>query len=134
MFIAFLLAVGAGFIGSLVSALLALATFLVALAALVCDFVGFAIVAREARKLEDSSLDVDIRTMYGSGAWTLLVATICLLLGTLVVFFTCCSARLHHRRRRRSPRGMAGSPPMAGPGVKTDYGAPARGRRRWGFF
>ena len=125
-------------IGSLLSALLALVTFLVAVAALVCDFVGFAIVAREARKFEDSgtgaNLDIDIRTMYGSGAWTLLAAAICLLLGTLVVFFTCCSARLHRRRRRRSPRGMADAPPMAGPGVKTDYGAPARGRRRWGFF
>ena len=95
-----------------------------------CDFVGFAIVAREARKLEDSSLDVDIRTMYGSGAWTLLVATICLLLGTLVVFFTCCSARLH---RRRHARGMAVDASPATAGVKTDYGVPGR-RRGYGFF
>ena len=136
-FISFLLALGAGTIGSLLAALVALLTFLVAVVALVCDFVGFAVVARQARdhlasSSPSSSLgdDTDVRTMYGSGAWTLLAAAVCLLLGTLVVFFTCCSARLH---RRRQPRGMAGVPPAVGPGDKSDYGAPRR-RRRFGIF
>ncbi|EMR63686.1 putative ph-response regulator protein [Eutypa lata UCREL1] len=127
-FISFLLALGAGIVGSLLAALVALLTFLVTLVALVCDFVGLALVrhavndANNNSNNSSSSSDRTISAMYGSAAWTLLAAAICVFLGMLVVFFTCCSARIH---RRREARG----------GVKTDYGVPPAtpARRRWRF-
>ncbi|KAK7749984.1 hypothetical protein SLS62_008093 [Diatrype stigma] len=127
-FISFLLALGAGIVGSLLAALVALLTFLVTLVALICDFVGLAIVRHQVSQASDNSNSTTkVSAMYGSGAWTLLAGAICVFLGMLVVFFTCCSARIHHRRAARAG-GSSGVP-------KTEYGVPAAtpSRRRWRF-
>jgi hypothetical protein len=112
-FLAFLLALGAGVLGSFLAALVALVAFLATAVACVIDFVLFSIVRSN---VNDRGQTTGANARYGPAAWTTLVAAVCSLLGAVVVFFTCCSARLH-----RSRTG----------GGKGDYAAPAR--RRWGW-
>ncbi|ROV98579.1 hypothetical protein VSDG_04339 [Cytospora chrysosperma] len=111
-FVAFLLALGSGFLGSLLAAFTSLLAFVVTVVSLICDFVLFAIIKDNVN--DDGS---GSHASYSVGMWTILVAAICSLLGAVVVLFTCCSARLHKRRGDTSAS-------------KTDYGRPA-GRRRW---
>ncbi|KAK3327752.1 actin cortical patch SUR7/pH-response regulator pali [Cercophora scortea] len=112
-FIAFLLALGAGVVGSFLASAVALLAFLVTLVIMIIDFVMFAIVRSN---INDSGTNATAQ--YGAAAWTILVSAICSLFGTLVVFFTCCSGRIH-KKRQTVP-------------VKSDYGvAPATRRRRW---
>ncbi|KAL1855694.1 hypothetical protein VTK73DRAFT_8525 [Phialemonium thermophilum] len=112
-FLAFVLALGAGVVGSLLASLVALVGFVVTVVVLITDFVLFAIVRRHVNHDDTSGAHAH----YGPAAWTLLASAVCALLGTIVVFFTCCSARLHERHRS----SMA---------VKGD-GYPATRRRRW---
>jgi len=95
-FIAFLLAVGAGIVGSFLASMVALLAFLVTLVVLITDFVGLALLRNAVNKSNQAT------ARYGAGAWTLLAAAVCQLLATVVVFFTCCSARLHKKRDRNS--------------------------------
>lgn len=116
-FIAFLLALGAGFIGSLLGALVSLVAFIVTIVVLACDFALFGIVKDHVNSKPDDSSGSS--ASFSVAIWTILAAAICLLIGAVVLFFTCCSARLHKKRR---------SEPMA----KTDYGtATTTRRRRW---
>lgn len=119
-FIAFVLALSAGTIGSLLASLVAVLAFLVTAVACIIDFVLFSIVRSNVNDNGTGSA-----VYYGNAAWTILVSAICSLVGAIVVFFTCCSGRLHKKRERRSM------------GVKNDYGAPVvapRRRRRFGIF
>ncbi|KAK0635631.1 pali-domain-containing protein [Bombardia bombarda] len=114
-FIAFLLALGAGLVGSFLASMVALLAFLVTVVIMIIDFVMFSIVRSN---VNDDNTGANAH--YGPAAWTILAAAICSLLGTIIVFFTCCSARLHKRRQ------------TALPVTKGDYGAPvAARRRRW---
>lgn len=115
-FIAFLLALGAGMIGSFLASMVALVAFLTTAIACVIDFVLFSIV-RSA--VNDRGNLTGSGAYYGAAAWTILVSAICSLVGAVVVFFTCCSARL---RKRRS--GMNGH--------KSEFVSPPRTRRRFG--
>ncbi|CAK7223086.1 hypothetical protein SCUCBS95973_005058 [Sporothrix curviconia] len=92
-FIAFLLAVGAGVIGSFLGAFVSLITFIITAVALICDFVLFHTIKDH---VNDSNSNATAK--YGAAIWLVLVAAICSLLGTLVVFFSCCSARMHSQR------------------------------------
>lgn len=114
-FIAFLLALGSGFVGSLLASLVAGVAFLVTLVALIIEFALFSIIKSN---ISDNNAGSDAE--YGSAAWTTLVAAIFSLFATVILFFTCCSARLHNRRQARS--GMP---------VKEGYTEPTRRRRRW---
>ncbi|KAI1401898.1 pali-domain-containing protein [Hypoxylon fuscum] len=114
-FIAFLLALGAGVVGSLLASLVALLTFIVTLVVLITDFVSFSIIKSQINQADNGS-----RAEWGAASWTILVSAICSLLATIVVFFTCCSARLHHKRDRRAAKD-----------VPEGYGAPVARRRRW---
>jgi len=118
VFIAFLLSLGAGVVGSLLSAMVALLAFLVVVVVLVTDFVLFSIIRSNVNDGNQGS-----EAFYSTAMWTLLAAAVCTLFGTVVVFFTCCSARLHDRRTR-------------GHGVKHDpaYVSPPATRRRRRFF
>jgi len=119
-FIAFMLALGAGLVGSLLASLVALLAFLVTAVACVLDFVAFAIVRN---KVNDDDRTF-VRASYGSAAWCLLAAAICSLIGSAVVFLTCCSGRLRKHRERRGPVVKEGAP-------IDGYGAPVQRRRRW---
>ncbi|AEO55967.1 hypothetical protein MYCTH_2300336 [Thermothelomyces thermophilus ATCC 42464] len=112
-FIAFLLAVGAGTIGSFFASLVALVAFLATGLACIIDFVLFGIIRSNAN---DRGETTGAEAWYGPAAWTILVSAVCSLLGAVIVFFTCCSARLHRRR---------------GAATKTDYASPPRRRRFW---
>jgi len=114
-FIAFLLALGAGIVGSFLASLVALLAFVVTVVVMIIDFVMFSIIKNNVKDANNGST-----AEYGTAAWTILVAAICSLLGTVVVFLTCCSARLHKRRNH-------GVTPVA----KTEYVEAPRRRRRW---
>lgn len=116
-FIAFLLALGAGFFGSFLAAIVAVIAFIITVVVLVTDFVCFGIIKDHVNNGSDDSSNS--HASFGAAIWTILVAGICLLLGAVIVFFTCCSARLHKRRNA--------------PAAKNDYGTPATAtrRRRW---
>ncbi|KAI1486576.1 actin cortical patch SUR7/pH-response regulator pali [Biscogniauxia mediterranea] len=104
-FISFLLAAGSGFVGSLLGAAGALLSFAVVLVALVCDFVGLAVVRSAVSEDNNGGGDNDgVSASWGSAIWTVLAAAVCCLLAAVVLFFTCCSARMH---RRREARGAA---------------------------
>ncbi|ETS82142.1 hypothetical protein PFICI_07144 [Pestalotiopsis fici W106-1] len=113
-FISFLLALGAGVVGSFLAAIVSLLTFIVTLVVLITDFVGFAILKNAVNRS-----DTGATSEFGACMWTLLVAAICNLLATIVVFFTCCSARLHKKRHSSAKVERYDSPPTR----------PAR--RRW---
>ncbi|KAF4345444.1 palI [Fusarium beomiforme] len=97
-FIAFLLALGAGIFGSLMSTLVSLLAFLVTIVALACDFAGFSIIRRRINR------DTSASARWSVGIWLVLVAAILCLIGTIAVFVTCCSGR---RRRSRENKKMA---------------------------
>jgi hypothetical protein len=113
-FIAFLLALGAGVVGSLLASMVALLAFLTTVVIMIIDFVMFSIIRSNVNDQNNGS-----HAYYGAAAWTTLVSAICSLLGTIVVFFTCCSSRLHRQRNRD----------VVVP--KNEYGTAAPRRRRW---
>ncbi|KAK4200662.1 SUR7/PalI family-domain-containing protein [Triangularia verruculosa] len=131
-FLAFILALGAGMVGSLLASLVALLAFLITAVACIIDFVLFGIVRSNLSNGWDSSddegdslgLQVE-RVYYDNAAWMTLAAAVLSLVGAVVVFFSCCSGRIHKRRERK--RAVKGEVPPV-----SDYGTPvAPRRRRW---
>lgn len=114
-FIAFMLALGAGMVGSLLAAMVALLAFLTTVVIMIIDFVLFSIIKSNVN--DDGT---NANPYYASAAWTILVSAICSLLGTIIVFFTCCSGRLHRRRSAMAPKNEVDG-----------YAPPATRRRRW---
>lgn len=105
-FIAFLLALGAGICGALLSAFVSLLTLIVVVVVLACDFVLFGIIKNH---INDRSEDASgSHASFGAGIWTLVAALIVLVLGTLVVLSTCLSSRMHKKRARASKSADAG--------------------------
>jgi len=102
-FIAFLLALGSGFVGSLLASLIALLAFLTTAVAVIIDFVLFSVVKSNINDNDNGGS----HAYYGAAAWTTLVAAICSLVGAVVVFLTCCSGRLHKRRNAGVPAHKA---------------------------
>lgn len=98
-FIAFILCLGAGTLGSFVASMVSALACLITVVVLACDFVGFGIIKR---KVNRSSADISAH--WGVAIWLVVVAGICTLAATVVVFFTCCAGRA---RRRRESRKMA---------------------------
>ncbi|KAK5628968.1 hypothetical protein RRF57_004683 [Xylaria bambusicola] len=95
-FISFVLALGAGFVGSFLAALGAFITFLVTAVVLITDFVSFSIVKSAVNDSNDR-----VVASYGAASWTTLVAAILCLFASVILLFTCCSARIHRRRESR---------------------------------
>ncbi|KAI5462406.1 actin cortical patch SUR7/pH-response regulator pali [Mariannaea sp. PMI_226] len=93
-FIAFLVCLGAGVVGSLIASLMSALTFLVTIVALACDFGLFALIRH---KVNDN--DVSTRAHWSAGIWLILVAAICNLIAAVLVFVSCCSGRRSRRRR-----------------------------------
>ncbi len=112
-FIAFLLTLGAGVIGSLFASIVSLIAFVITVVVLITDFVLFSII-----KSNVNDDPTDSVAFYSTGLWTLLAAAICILLATIVVFFTCCSSRFHRNRQTTTSK------------VDGGYCSPTR-RRRW---
>lgn len=95
-FIAFLLAIGAGFCGSLLAALVAFVTWIVTLVVMATDFALFGVIKNHVNADGTGS-----NAYYSTGMWTILAAMIILLIGTVIMFLSCFSARRH-----REPSAM----------------------------
>ncbi|KAH7399839.1 SUR7/PalI family-domain-containing protein [Cadophora sp. MPI-SDFR-AT-0126] len=96
-FIAFLLALGSGFIGALFASLVSALAFVVTIIVMATDFTSFAIIKNHINGDGSGS-----KAHYSTGMWTCLAAMVCLFLATFVVLFTCCSSRMHKQRDRRA--------------------------------
>lgn len=103
-FIAFLLALGSGFIGALFAAAMSLLAFIVTVIVLAVDFTLFGIVRNSVNR---DGITRSTAT-WGPAIWTTLVAMVVLLLATIVILFTCCSARLHKKREMREGKHADG--------------------------
>jgi len=111
-FLAFLIACGAGIIGSFAGALVALLAWILTLVSLICDFVLFGIIKAH---VDD---DTNAHATFGAAIWTLLAAFICLFFGMFIVFFTCCANRREKRKRD----------------LPVEKQSPPRRRKRFGLF
>ncbi|QSZ32839.1 hypothetical protein DSL72_002419 [Monilinia vaccinii-corymbosi] len=109
MFVAFLLALGAGVIGSFLASLVSGIAFILALVAMACDFVLFGIVKNHVNQDGSGS-----HAYFSVGIWCVLAAMITGFLGAVVVFVTCLSKRMHEKTSRTSVGGkeyVGGSAP-----------------------
>lgn len=86
-FIAFALSCGAGVVGSLLGALVALLAWVLTLVVMAIDFSLFGVVKNHVNDHHVS------HAYYSTGMWTILVAMVLLFLGMFIVLFTCFSAR-----------------------------------------
>lgn len=87
-FIAFLLALGAGFVGSLLASMVSAVAFIVTLVVMATDFVWAGIIKNHVNSDGTGS-----HAYYSVGMWTILAAMIILFFATFIVFFSCCCAR-----------------------------------------
>ncbi len=119
-FIAFLLALGHGMIGSLAGATVAFVAWILVLISLAIDFSLFGIVRHHVNNDGSGS-----RASFGTGLWCLTAAFVTLGLGMVLVVFTCCAHAREKRNVRKTEReGGMGSSTAAGP----------RRRKRFGIF
>lgn len=93
-FLAFLLALGAGFCGAILAASVSALTWVITVVVMACDFVLFGLVKSHVHGDGSGS-----HATYGVGMWTCLAAMVCLFLATIVVLLTCCSSRIHRNRQ-----------------------------------
>ncbi|PHH90523.1 hypothetical protein CDD83_3389 [Cordyceps sp. RAO-2017] len=91
-FIAFLLCIGTGIVGSIGAAFFSLLSFIVTVVAMICDFVAFSIIKNNVNDNNRS------RAYWSSGIWCMLAAALCTLLAAAVVLLTCCAGRSKKRR------------------------------------
>ncbi len=113
-FIAFLLAVGHGILGSLAGALVALVTWVLVLISLAVDFSLFGILHHHVN--HDGSGSV---ATFGSAIWCLLAAFVLLFFGMILVFFTCCA---HTRAKRRVRKTEVDATPAAATTKRKRFG------------
>lgn len=105
-FIAFLLALGAGFFGSIMAALVAAITWIVTVVVMATDFALFGTIKNHVNSDGSGS-----NAYYSTGMWTILAAMITLFLGSLIMVFTCFSARTHRNRTpKHADAGYATAP------------------------
>jgi amino acid transporter len=113
-FIAFLVSIGAGVIGSLAGAFVAFVAWVLTLVVLATDFSLFGIVKHHVNDDKSGS-----HAHFGSGIWLLLASFVLQFFGMLIVFFTCFSAR--REKRRAAPTQKDEAAPVAG-GRKKRFG------------
>jgi uncharacterized membrane protein len=89
-FIAFLLALGSGMLGTFLASLVSSVTFILAIVVMATDFVTFGLVKRHVDHDDSGS-----HAYYSAGMWTLVAAVIILFLASLIVFLSCFSVRMH---------------------------------------
>jgi hypothetical protein len=92
-FIAFLVSIGAGVVGSLAGALVAFVAWLLTLIVLATDFTVFGVVRHHVN--EDSSRS---EAHFGSAIWMLVAAFVLLFFGMSIVLFTCCTSRRQKKK------------------------------------
>jgi len=102
-FIAFLLAIGAGFCGSLLASLVGLLAWLLALIAMAIDFQYFGSIRDNVNNNSSNS------AYFGAGMWTILAAMIVLFFASIITFLSCCHSRRnkkkHHAKEHEAGHG-----------------------------
>ncbi|POR39175.1 Uncharacterized protein TPAR_00641 [Tolypocladium paradoxum] len=98
-FIAFLLCLGTGIVGSLLATLSALLAFVVTVVAMICDFVSFSIIKHDVNDHNRSKAE------WGPAIWLMLVAAVLTLFASVIVFVTCCAGRSKKKRESRTKEG-----------------------------
>ncbi|KAH8601061.1 SUR7/PalI family-domain-containing protein [Bisporella sp. PMI_857] len=101
-FIAFLLALGSGIVGSLLASIVSGLTFVLTLVVMATDFVLFGILKNHVNDKKDDQSGS--KAEYYVGMWTVLAAMILLFFATFIVLFSCCSARRHKRNAVVTPK------------------------------
>ena len=96
-FIAFLLALGSGFFGSLLASMVSAVAFIVTLVVMATDFAWAGIIKNHV-----NSDGTGNHAYYSVGMWTILAAMIVLFFATFIVLFSCCSSRRTNRTNRTS--------------------------------
>jgi len=91
-FIAFFLALGSGFVGSLFASMVAGITFIVTLVVMATDFVWAGIIKNAVNNDGTGS-----HAYYSVGMWTILAAMVILFFATIIVFFSCFTSRRTNR-------------------------------------
>lgn len=104
-FIAFLLCLGTGIVGSLLAVFSSLLAFVVTVVAMICDFVSFSIIKHKVNDHDRSG------AVWGPAIWLMLVAAIFTLVASVVVFVTCCAGRSKNKRASRSKEGWTDPTP-----------------------
>jgi hypothetical protein len=87
-FIAFLVSIAGGLVGSLAGALTAFVAWILTIVVLATDFTLFGVVRNHIN--HDKT---DTKAYFGSAMWMLVASFMMLGLGMAIVFFTCCAAR-----------------------------------------
>lgn len=108
-FIAWLVSIGAGVLGSLVSAIVAFVAWIFVLIVLATDFSLFGILRHHVNGDKSGS-----HAEFGNGIWCLVVAFVLLFLAILIVTFTLFSAR----REKRAAAVPKTETPQAAPRKK----------------
>jgi uncharacterized membrane protein len=106
-FLGFIMAAGAGVVGSFLASLVALLAFLVTLVVLVVDFVLFAIIKN---RVNDDDRLSGAHAYYSVGMWCVLAAGVATFLAAVILFITCCTGRAKKHRQTRKVEGYT-SPP-----------------------
>ncbi|KAI7279580.1 hypothetical protein KC345_g5303 [Hortaea werneckii] len=123
-FIAFLLSLGSGIIGSLAGAFVAAIAWVLTLIALACDFSLFGIVRHH---VNDDENGISAHASFGSAIWLLLASFVLLFFGMVIVLFTCVSVRREKKKKERAGTGReSGAAPAATPTEKR--------KKRFGIF
>jgi glucan phosphoethanolaminetransferase (alkaline phosphatase superfamily) len=91
-FIAFLLAVGAGIIGSLLASLVSAVAFIITLVVMATDFVWAGIIKNAVNSDGTGS-----HAYYSVGMWTILAAMVLLFFATIIIFVSCFRSRRSNR-------------------------------------
>lgn len=107
-FIAFLLSIFTGIVGALMATLMSVATFIIIVVVLVCDFVFWSLIRHDVNKGDNPS---DSRATFGPAIYCVLAAGVLSLLAAIIVFITCCAGRRKAKRHSHStePKGVHSS-------------------------
>jgi hypothetical protein len=127
-FIAFLLSIGAGVIGSLLGALVAAVAWIITLVVMAVDFTLFGIIRDHVNNDGSGST-----ASYSVGMWCVLAAMVLLFFGMFIVLFTCFSARRAKKRGFKTEPDYANNGYAADGVTHTTHTRTAR-RKRFGLF
>lgn len=92
-FIAFLLSIGAGIVGSLAGALAAFVAWILTIIVLATDFTLFGVVRNHVNHDKTNS-----KASFGSAIWMLVASFMMLGMGMAILLLTCCRARRERNR------------------------------------
>ncbi|CAK1356673.1 unnamed protein product [Cercospora beticola] len=120
-FIAFLLSIGGGVIGSLAGALAAAFAWMLVLIVMATDFTTFGIVKHH---VNENGFNL-VTASFGDAIWLLVASFILLFMGMGIVLFTCCVSRREKKRKERRDKEIASTEPV---------GTNAGRKKRFVFF